>query len=94
MALSIFAGSLAGHSDLASIVAATLAAFTCGLLVAVGPAAAFVALRGHGEAVTSDPDARRVHRLSHAARSLPPRAIYCRPADAKPMASAALASPC
>lgn len=57
-------------------------------------AAAFVTLRGHGEVVTSEPDARHVHHLGHAARTLPPRAIYCRPADAKPMASAAMASPC
>ena len=45
MALSIFVGSLAGHSDFASIVTATLAAFACGMLVAVGPSAAFVGLQ-------------------------------------------------
>lgn len=42
MALSIFVGSLAGYSDLASIVTAAVAAFAGGLLVAAGPAAAFV----------------------------------------------------
>jgi hypothetical protein len=45
MALSIFVGSLAGHSDLAAIATATIAAFASGLLVAVGPAAAFVGLQ-------------------------------------------------
>ena len=45
MALSIFVGSLAGHSDVAAIVTATIAAFASGMLVAVGPAAAFVGLQ-------------------------------------------------
>ncbi len=45
MAVCIFIGSLAGHSDLASIVAATLTAFVSGLLVALGPSAAFVGLQ-------------------------------------------------
>src|SRR5258707_9380317 len=45
MALSIFVGSLAGHSDVAAIVPATIAAFASGMLVAVGPAAAFVGLQ-------------------------------------------------
>jgi fusaric acid resistance family protein len=45
MALSIFVGSLAGHSNLAAIVTATVAAFVSGLLVALGPAAAFVGLQ-------------------------------------------------
>ena len=45
MALSIFAGSLAGHSAPACIAVATLWAFASGLLVAVGPAAAFVGLQ-------------------------------------------------
>ena len=45
MALAIFVGSLGGHSDVASIATATIAAFGSGLLVAVGPAAAFVALQ-------------------------------------------------
>ncbi len=45
MALSIFVGSLAGHSDLAAIVTATIAAFASGMLVALGPAAAFVGLQ-------------------------------------------------
>src|SRR5262245_30870301 len=45
MAVSIFIGSLAGHSDVAEIVAATLIAFTSGLVVAVSPAAAFVGLQ-------------------------------------------------
>jgi uncharacterized membrane protein YccC len=45
MALSVFVGSLAGHSDAGSIVTATVAAFASGLLIAVGPAAAFVGLQ-------------------------------------------------
>src|SRR5439155_22591140 len=45
MALSIFVGSLAGHSAVAAIATATVAAFASGLLVAVGPAAAFVGLQ-------------------------------------------------
>jgi uncharacterized membrane protein YccC len=45
MALSVFVGSVGGHSALAAIVSATVAAFASGLLVAVGPAAAFVGLQ-------------------------------------------------
>ena len=45
MAISIFIGSLAGHSDMAEIAAATSIAFISGLLVALGPSAAFVGLQ-------------------------------------------------
>ncbi len=45
MAVSIFVGSLAGHSTLAMIVVATLWGFGSGLLVAIGPAASFVGLQ-------------------------------------------------
>ncbi len=45
MAAAIFAGTLAGHSDTASIVVATLAAFLGGLVVALGAAATFVGLQ-------------------------------------------------
>ena len=45
VALSIFVGSLAGHSDAAAVITATVAAFASGLLIAVGPAAAFVGLQ-------------------------------------------------
>jgi fusaric acid resistance family protein len=45
MAISIFAGSLAGHSNAGTILIASLTAFISGLLVAVGPAAAFVGLQ-------------------------------------------------
>src|SRR6188474_3099482 len=45
MALSVFVGSVAGHSHLAAIVTATAAAFASGMFVAVGPAAAFVGLQ-------------------------------------------------
>jgi hypothetical protein len=45
MALSILAGSLAGHSNVASITAATVAAFAAGMLVSLGQAASFVGLQ-------------------------------------------------
>ncbi len=45
MAISIFVGALAGHSDAAAVVAATGAAFLSGMAVAIGPAAAFVGLQ-------------------------------------------------
>jgi uncharacterized membrane protein YccC len=45
MAASIFLSSLAGHSNAAVIALATLTAFISGFLVAVGPAAVFVALQ-------------------------------------------------
>ena len=45
MALSVFIGSIAGHSNIAAVAAATIAAFTSGMLVAVGPSAAFVGLQ-------------------------------------------------
>jgi uncharacterized membrane protein YgaE (UPF0421/DUF939 family) len=45
MAISIFIGALAGHSSIATILIASLTAFISGLLVAVGPAAAFVGLQ-------------------------------------------------
>jgi hypothetical protein len=45
MAISIFVGALAGHSHVATVVVASMTAFISGLLVAVGPAAAFVGLQ-------------------------------------------------
>ena len=45
MAVSIFLGALAGHSSIATVVVASVTAFISGLLVAVGPAAAFVGLQ-------------------------------------------------
>jgi uncharacterized membrane protein YccC len=45
MAVSIFIGALAGHSNVATVVIASATAFVSGLLVAVGPAAAFVGLQ-------------------------------------------------
>ena len=45
MAISVFIGSLAGHSNLAAIITASVAAFASGMLVAIGPAAAFVGLQ-------------------------------------------------
>jgi uncharacterized membrane protein YccC len=45
MALSIFVGSLAGLSDLFSILTAALIAFLAGMFVALGPAATFVGLQ-------------------------------------------------
>lgn len=45
MAISILVGSLGGHSNVATILIAAVTAFISGLLVAVGPAAAFVGLQ-------------------------------------------------
>ncbi len=45
MAVSVFLGSLGGHSSAATIALAMVTAFVSGILVAVGPAAAFVALQ-------------------------------------------------
>ncbi len=45
MAVSIFVGAIAGHSNTATVVIASLTAFLSGLLVSVGPAAAFVGLQ-------------------------------------------------
>lgn len=45
MAISVFVGSLAGHSDAAAVLTATVAAFVSGLSVALGPSAAFVGLQ-------------------------------------------------
>lgn len=45
MAVSVFAGSLAGHSAIGAIVTSTLWGFGSGLLVAIGPAASFVGLQ-------------------------------------------------
>jgi uncharacterized membrane protein YccC len=45
MALAVFIGSLAGASNGAAIATATVTAFISGLLVALGPAAAFVGLQ-------------------------------------------------
>jgi uncharacterized membrane protein YccC len=45
MAISIFVGSLAGHSDAAAVLTATVAAFLGGISVAIGPSAAFVGLQ-------------------------------------------------
>lgn len=45
MALSIFLGSLAGHSTISAAAVALLWGFASGLLVAIGPAASFVGLQ-------------------------------------------------
>jgi uncharacterized membrane protein YccC len=45
MAVSVFAGSLAGHSTVGAILTSTLWAFGSGFLVAIGPAASFVGLQ-------------------------------------------------
>jgi hypothetical protein len=47
-----------------------------------------VSLRGHGEAVDALPRASAAARLPEALRSFPPRPIYGRAPDAKPMAAA------
>jgi len=45
MAVAIFIGALAGHSNVATVAIASVTAFMSGLLIAVGPAAAFVGLQ-------------------------------------------------
>lgn len=45
MAVAIFVGAVAGHSHIATVLIASVTAFISGLLVAVGPAAAFVGLQ-------------------------------------------------
>jgi hypothetical protein len=45
MALSVFFGSLAGHSNTAAIVAAALWGFGAGFIVSLGPSASFVGLQ-------------------------------------------------
>jgi uncharacterized membrane protein YccC len=45
MGLSVVAGSLAGHSDVATIAVASIVAFAGSLVVALGPAAGFVGLQ-------------------------------------------------
>jgi hypothetical protein len=45
MSISIFIGALAGHSSVAAVVVAAGAAFLSGMTIALGPAAAFVALQ-------------------------------------------------
>jgi tRNA threonylcarbamoyladenosine biosynthesis protein TsaB len=54
--------------------------------VAGSGAAALVAARGYGEAVDALPRAADARRLPASLRSLPPRPIYGRGPDAKPMA--------
>ncbi|HEX8482820.1 MAG TPA: tRNA (adenosine(37)-N6)-threonylcarbamoyltransferase complex dimerization subunit type 1 TsaB [Allosphingosinicella sp.] len=53
--------------------------------VAGSGAAALVAARGSGEAVEALPSAADARWLPHALRSLPPRPIYGRAPDARPM---------
>ncbi|MFL6280642.1 MAG: FUSC family protein [Vicinamibacterales bacterium] len=45
MAISIFIGSLAGRSSVPAVIVASGAAFLSGMMIALGPAAAFVALQ-------------------------------------------------
>ena len=45
MALSVFVGSIAGSSDVATVLTATTAGLVSGLLVGLGPAASFVGLQ-------------------------------------------------
>jgi tRNA threonylcarbamoyl adenosine modification protein YeaZ len=54
-------------------------------LVAGSGAEALVSARGHGEAVDALPRAADARLLPHALRGLPPKPIYGRAPDAKPM---------
>jgi hypothetical protein len=53
--------------------------------VAGSGAAALIDARGHGEAVDALPRAADARRLPDSLRSLPPRPLYGREPDAKPM---------
>lgn len=63
---------------------AAAAAVEAALVVGTG-AEALVAARGHGRAVDALPRASEAVRLPEALRNLPPRPIYGRAPDAKPM---------
>ena len=58
-------------------------------LVAGSGAAALIAARGHGRAIEAEPRASQARRLPADLRSLPPRPVYGRGPDAKPVLSGA-----
>jgi uncharacterized membrane protein YccC len=53
MALSIFVGSVAGHSPIGAVAVAAIWGFGCGMLVSLGPAASFVALQSGVAAIVA-----------------------------------------
>src|SRR4051812_19499168 len=71
---------------LSSLTPAQAAAVTRAHKVAGSAAAALVAARGHGEAVDALPSAADARLLPLPLRSLPPRPLYGRDPDARPMA--------
>ena len=72
-------------AEVHSTPAAALATRIDAPLVVGSGAAQLVAARGHGQAHALLPDARRVGLLAPAQHSLPPRPVYGRGADARPM---------
>ncbi len=71
---------------LRSLLPADAAATTGGAFVAGSGAEALVSARGHGEARDALPRAADARLLSDPLRTLPPKPIYGRAPDAKPMA--------
>lgn len=89
----LFVQSFAGDplqptSALRSLALAQAAAAVQAPLVAGSGAAQLVAARGWGEAVDLLPRAAQAWRLPAALRALPPRPIYGRAPDARPMSAA------
>ena len=78
MALAIFVGSLAGASDGASIATATVAAFISGLLVALGPSAAFVGLQAGRRGARRRRLPGRISEAPPCARRSSSPAAWCR----------------
>jgi hypothetical protein len=70
---------------LRSLPPAQAAAAIVSARVAGSGAAALVAARGHGEAIDALPRAADARLLPEPLRSLPPRPLYGREPDAKPM---------
>jgi tRNA threonylcarbamoyl adenosine modification protein YeaZ len=84
-----FAGDpLAPTSPLRSLPPAAAAAIVDAALVVGSGAAQLVAARGWGEAIDLLPRAAEAWRLPPSLRSLPPRPIYGRSPDARPMSAA------
>jgi tRNA threonylcarbamoyladenosine biosynthesis protein TsaB len=76
---------LAPTDDLRSLPPAEAAAAIRAPLVLGSGAEALVSARGHGRALDAQPRAADAGLLPDALRSLPPRPIYGRAPDAKPM---------
>jgi len=83
---SFQAGPMRALSDPVSFMPADAAAAVSAALVIGSGAQALVALRGHGQALPAEPDARHAFRLPAALRGASAIPFYGRAPDAKPMA--------